>query len=264
MMASRVLGAEVHEGDRMPGLTPRAHPVPLLMPLRTGYLPLARLMVLLTFGAVSLALPPTLRAGSFWDRLRRNARALSELPALQRPAGLLQELAWLWNGPVQPPPGLRAEAEGTQAAAITTVQLIGEGADLRIHGVIRRGSFGEGSGRLEVGFLDKTRRVLGSRTASYLPNPIPPNYRGGIGRSFFSVRLERVPEGLAVVRVRWRDADGRRRDPSRTGPLPDSLTNPTLKSCPCVARGCPKPPGKPREAHPPLRMRGSHPSNAAA
>jgi hypothetical protein len=162
----------------------------------------------LAFGLLlSAALSGGLQAKGVLQRLKENGRAGSKLPALQRPAGLFQSLKWLLAGPVQAPPGLRAEAVGGPAVAITTVQLAQEGEGLRVRGDLQRRSFGEGYGHLDIDLLGRGRRVLSTRAVSYQPNPVPTTYRGFIGRSEFTARFDRLPPGVAIVRVRFHPKD---------------------------------------------------------
>lgn len=148
-----------------------------------------------------------LQAEGFLQTLEENGRVESRLPALQRPDGLFQSLKWLLTGPVQAPPGLRAEAVGTSGFAITTVQLAQEGEGLRVRGDIQRQGPGAGYGRLDIDLLDLGRRLLSTRAVSYVPNPVPMSYRGFIGRSEFTTRFNRLPPGAAIVRVRFQPKD---------------------------------------------------------
>lgn len=150
---------------------------------------------------LSAAFPDRLQADGFLQRLEDNGRVESKLPALHRPDGLFQSMEWLLQGPIQAPPGLRSEVVDTDGLAITAVQLVQEGRGLRVRGDVRRRRLGNGGDRLEIDLLDRQRRVLSTCAVSYLPHPVPTNYRGFIGRSQFSARFNRLPPGAAVIRV---------------------------------------------------------------
>lgn len=174
------------------------------MPLLNRFSVLLRPGASLAFGILlSGAFPGGLQAEELLQRLKENGRAESELPALQGPGSLHQSLKQLRAGPDQAPACLRAEVVGTPAVAITTVQLAREGEGLRVRGDIRRRGFGTGYGHLDVDLLDQGRRVLATRAVSYVPNPVPTTHRGWVGRSEFSVRFDRLPPGVAIVRVRF-------------------------------------------------------------
>ena len=176
------------------------------MPLLNRFLSLLRPGALPALAMLLSAAFPV-QAEGLLQHLRENGRIESKLPVLQRPDGLFQYLKWLLAGPVQAPTGLRAEAIGSPAFALTTVQLTQEGEGLRVRGDIQRQGFGTGYGHLDIDLLDQGHRLLSARAVSYQPNPVPMTYRGWIGRSEFSVRFDRLPPGLAIVRVRFHPKD---------------------------------------------------------
>jgi hypothetical protein len=127
--------------------------------------------------------------------------ALAILLSAAFPGGLQAE------EPVTAPPSLRAETVGAPGFTITGVQLSRAGERLRVWGGIRRHGFGSGYGHVDIELLDQGGRVLSTRDASYLPNPIPMTHRGWDGRSEFCVRFDRLPPGVAIVRVRFHPKD---------------------------------------------------------
>lgn len=156
---------------------------------------------------LSATFPDRLQAGGFLQRLKENGRVASELPALQRADGLVQSMEWLRKGPIQGPPGLRAEVVDSDGLAITTVQLVPEGRGLWVRGDVRRRGLGNRGGHLDVDLLDRGRRVLSTRAVSYLPHSVPTTYHGFTGRSQFSARFNRLPPEAAVIRVRFHGDD---------------------------------------------------------
>ncbi|MBW0000273.1 MAG: hypothetical protein JO015_14320 [Verrucomicrobia bacterium] len=163
----------------------------------------------LAFGLLLLSagFPGGLQAQELLPPLKVNGPVEPKSPGRPRRNGLSESLKSFLRGPGQEPPGLRAEAIATPAVAITSVQLAQEGDGLRVRGGLRCRGFGAGYGHLDIQLLDQGRRVLSVRAVSYQPNPVPTSYRGFIGRSEFYAHFNRLPPGVAIVRVRFHPKD---------------------------------------------------------
>ncbi|MBV9999704.1 MAG: hypothetical protein JO015_11410 [Verrucomicrobia bacterium] len=162
-------------------------------------------LALATF--LAAAFPGGSQAQGLLQFPQENGRAESKVPSVQRADGILQYLQWLLHGPVQDPTGFRVEVAGTPGFSIVAVQLARTGEGLRIRGAIRRDGFGSGYGHLDIELLDLRGRLLSTYAVSYVPDPVPMTRRGWVGRSDFAARFDRLPAGLAIIRVRFHPKD---------------------------------------------------------